>query len=60
MSRGLLGCGEDAGGLDDDLGAGSGPLDVGRVALAGDGDLLTVDDQFAVALLDCSLENAVS
>ena len=60
MSRGLLGGGEDTGGLDDDLGTRGGPLDVGGVSLTGDGDLLAVDDQFAVALLDCSLENAVS
>lgn len=59
VGGGLLGGGEDTGGLDDVLGALLGPGDGGRVALGVEGDLLAVDDQVLAVDLDLTLEDAV-
>lgn len=59
VGAGLLGSGEDAGGLDDVLGARLLPGDGGGVALRVELDLLAVDDQAVVGDLDGALEEAV-
>lgn len=59
VGRGLLGGGEDTGGLDDVVGAGLSPGDVGGVSLGVEGDLLAVDDQVLAGDLDGTLELAV-
>lgn len=55
----LLDGGEDTGRLDDVFGSGLGPRNGLGVALAEDGDLVSVDDQSAVLGLNLSLESAV-
>lgn len=61
VSRGLLGGGEDTGGLDDVGGAGLRPGDGGGVTLSVEADLLAVDNQAGGAIdLDGALELTVS
>jgi hypothetical protein len=50
---------EDAGRLDDDVGADLAPLQLGRVLQRGQADLLAVDDQRAAVDRDVALEAAV-
>ena len=50
--------GEEAGGLDDDVGADAGPVDVGRVALLEDLDRLAVDGDRRVVVGDLAGEAA--
>jgi len=59
VKGGLLVGGEDTGGLDDVVGAGLSPGDVGGVSLGVEGDLLAVDDQVLAGDLDGTLELAV-
>lgn len=59
VSLGLLGGGEDTGGLDDVLGAGLLPGDVGGVTLAVEGHGLAVDDQVLALDGDGALELTV-
>lgn len=59
VGRGGLGGGEDTSGLDNVLSAGLGPLDVGWVSLAVNGDSLVVDVELAILGLDGTLESAV-
>lgn len=59
VERGLLVGGEDTGGLDDVVGAGLSPGDVGGVSLGVEGDLLAVDDQVLAGDLNGTLELAV-
>lgn len=59
VGRGLLGGGEDTGGLDDVLGALLGPRDGGGVTLGVEGNLLAVDDQVLAGDLDLTLEETV-
>jgi hypothetical protein len=54
---GTYGGGEHTGGLDNVVGSGRSPLDVGRVSLREDGDRLAVDDKLAVLGLDGTLED---
>ena len=49
--------GEDTGRLDNVVGAGRAPLDVGGVTLREDGDGLALDDELAVLGLNSALEN---
>ena len=56
VALGLLGVGEVARRLDDDVGADLGPGQVGRVALGEHGDRLAVDDDGAVARLHGGVE----
>ncbi len=58
VGLGLGGVGEEAGGLDDDLGADGGPVELGGVALGEDLDLLAVDGDEVVAVLDVVFEVA--
>lgn len=60
VSGGLLGGGEDTGRLNHVLSASAGPVDVGRVALAENGDLLAIDDQETALSGNGALETAVS
>ena len=55
---GLFGVGEEAGGLDHDLCADGGPVELGRVALGEDLDLLAVDGDEVGAVGDLVLEVA--
>lgn len=50
--------GEDTSGLDNVVGSGSSPLDVGRVSLSEDGDGLSVDNELSVLSGDSSLEDS--
>ena len=59
VGAGLLGGGEDTSGLDNVLGTGLSPLDVGGVSLAVDDDGLVVDVKLAILLLDAALESTV-
>jgi len=59
MGACLLDGGEDAGGLDDILGAGAGPVDGSGVPLAKDGDSVAVDDELSVLGLNAALELSV-
>lgn len=59
VSLGLLGGGEDTSGLDDVVGTGLSPGDVGGVALLVEADLLAVDGQVLAIDLDITLEAAV-
>lgn len=59
MGVGLVNGREDTGRLDDVLGTGLGPLDVGGVSLVVDGDGLAVDVELAVLDLGSALESAV-
>jgi hypothetical protein len=59
VGAGSVGGGEDTGRLDNVLGAGLSPLDVGSVTLAEDGDGLAVDVELAVLGGDVALEAAV-
>lgn len=59
VSRGLLGGGEDTGGLDDVVGTSLGPWDGGWVSLGVEADGLAVDDQVLTLDLDVTLELAV-
>lgn len=59
VSLGLLGGGEDTGGLDDVLGAGLSPGDVGGVTLRVELDSLAVDDEVVAVVADLTLEDAV-
>lgn len=59
VGRGLLGGGEDTGGLDNVSGAGLGPLDVGGITLLVELDALAVDDEVATVDLDGTLELTV-
>ena len=59
VGLGLRGVGEQAGRLDDDLGAQLLPRDVARVALGGDLDLAAVDDERLFARLDLAGVDAV-
>ena len=58
MGLGLFGVGEEAGGLDDDLGADGGPVELGGVALGEDFDLLAVDGDEVGSVGDLVLEIA--
>ncbi|KAH6610223.1 hypothetical protein Trco_000243 [Trichoderma cornu-damae] len=58
VSLGLFDGGEDAGGLDNVLGAGLAPLDVGRVALGVEANLFAVDNEVLAVDLDVALEAA--
>ena len=58
VGLGLFGVGEEAGGLDDDLRADVGPVELGGVALGEDLDLLAVDGDEVVAVGDFVLEVA--
>ena len=58
VGLGLFGVGEEAGGLDDDLGADGGPVELGGVALGEDLDLLAVDGDEVLAVGDLVLEVA--
>ena len=59
MSSSLLLGGENTGRLDNVLGTGAAPLDVGRVTLVEDGDLRAVDNKLAILVRDLSLEATV-
>ncbi|KAK8923190.1 hypothetical protein VCV18_007252 [Metarhizium anisopliae] len=59
MGLGLVGGGEDTGGLDDILGASGLPGDGRGIALSEELDLLAVDDEAVGLLLDVALEDAV-
>ena len=59
VSLGLLGGGEDTGGLDDVVSAGLAPWDVGGVLLHVETDGLAVDGQVVAVNLDLTLELAV-
>ena len=59
VSLGLLGGGEDTGGLDNVVCASLGPWDLGGVPLLVEFDLLAIDDQSILLDLDCALELAV-
>ena len=59
VSRGLLGGGENTGGLDDVVGTSLGPWDVGWVALGVELDGLAVDDEVLALNLDVTLELSV-
>lgn len=56
---GLVNGGEDTGGLNDVVGTGGSPLDVGGVSLVVDGDGLVVDVKLAVLNLGVTLESTV-
>ena len=56
MRLGLGGVGEEAGGLDDDLGAYAGPVELGRVALGEDLDFFAVDGDEVLTVADFVLE----
>ena len=58
VGLGLFGVGEEAGGLDDDLGAYGGPVELGGVALGEDLDLLAVDGDEVGSVGDLVLEVA--
>lgn len=60
VSGGLLGGGEHTGRLNHVLSASAGPVDVGGVALAENGDLLAIDDQETALSGNGALETAVS
>ena len=55
----LLGGGEDTGGLDDVVGTGLAPGDVGGVLLLVDGDGLALEPELAVLCLDGALVASV-
>lgn len=59
VGRGLLGGGEDTGGLDNVSGTSLGPLDVGGVTLLVELDALAVDDEVGTVDLDGALELTV-
>lgn len=59
VSRGLLGGGEDTGGLNDVVGTSLGPWDGSGVPLGVEADGLAVDDQVLTVDLDVTLELAV-
>jgi hypothetical protein len=59
VSAGSVDGREDTGRLDNVLGSGIGPLDVGSVTLAEHGDGLAVDVELAVLGGDVALESAV-
>lgn len=59
MGRGLLGGGEDTGGLDNVSGTSLGPLDVGGVTFLVELDALAVDDEVGTVDLDGTLELTV-
>lgn len=59
VSLGLLGGGEDTGGLDDVLGTSLAPGDVGGITLLVELDLLAVDNQTVGIVGDSSLEDTV-
>ena len=50
---------EETGGFDDDIGADFVPLQIGRILLRGQADLLAVDDQVAAVDFDIGFEFAV-
>ena len=56
---GLVNCGEDTGSLDDVVGTGGSPLDLGGVSLVVDGNGLVVDVELAVLDLGVTLESTV-
>ena len=58
MGLGLLGVGEEAGGLDDDLSAYGGPVELRGVALGEDLEGLAVDDDRVRGVLDLVLQVA--
>jgi hypothetical protein len=58
VGLGLFGVGEEAGGFDDDLRADGGPVELGRVALGEDLELLAVDDDGVLGGGDLVLEVA--
>ena len=58
MRLGLVGVGEEAGGFDDDLRANGGPVELGRIALGEDLELLAVDGDEVRAVGDVVLEVA--
>jgi hypothetical protein len=59
VGRGLVNGGEDTGRLDDVVGTGSTPLDLGRVTLGVDVDGSSVDDELSVLVGSLSLELSV-
>ncbi|KNC31455.1 hypothetical protein FF38_07402 [Lucilia cuprina] len=59
VSGGLVDGGEDTSGFDNVFSTSAGPVDVGRVAFAENGDLLTVDNQFAIFSSYGALETTV-
>ena len=59
VHTGLLVREEETRGLDDDLGADFVPLELGRILLGGEADLLAVDDHGRTLDLDVVLEGAV-
>ena len=59
MGTSLVDGGEDTGSLNDVLGTGRRPLDLGGVSLVEDGDGLVVDVELAVLDLHGSLESTV-
>jgi hypothetical protein len=59
VGRGLLGCGEDTGRLDDIMGANGAPGDIGGVLLGKDRDGLALDPELAILGLYSALEAAV-
>ena len=59
VSLGLLGGGEDTGGLDNVLGTSLAPLDVGRVTLGVEANLLAVDDEVLAVDGNVALEETV-
>lgn len=59
MGIGLVDGGEDTGGLNDVVGAGLGPLDVGGVTLRVELDGLAVDDEVVALVGDLTLEETV-
>ena len=59
MHAGLLVREEEAGGLNDDIGADFVPLQLGRILLGREADLLAVDDHGRTLDLDVVLERAV-
>lgn len=59
VSAGLLGGGEDTGGLDDVVSSSLGPLDVGWVTLSVELDVLAANDEATLVVLDIIFELAV-
>lgn len=59
VSAGLVDGGEDTSGLDDVVGAGLGPLDVGGVTLGVELDLVAVDNEVVAIVGDLTLEDTV-
>lgn len=59
VSLGLVGGGEDTGGLDNVVGASLAPLDVGRVTLGVEADLLAVHNEVLAIDIDVALEDTV-